>query len=255
MAKQLTLAYLIEGISNWHPPEMEMPVRPILDSRKAEANTVFFAFQGEQVDGHNYVADAFARGAVAAVIEHDVDVQASTLDVTQPLPSVPLTTPLLIRVPNVLEALQNSARFWRQQLNPRVIGVTGSVGKTTTKEVVTKMLSSHYRVMRSTGSFNNEIGLPLTLLNLTDEYERVILEMGMYVRGDIRFLHNPVRNMFEATLTIATANETVRMRQYFGASLLQIVRYSVIIGFKRIRNADVLHQSVRLDQGTDKRKY
>ena len=188
MAKQLTLAYLIEGISNWHPPEMEMPVRPILDSRKAEANTVFFAFQGEQVDGHNYVADAFARGAVAAVIEHDVDVQASTLDVTQPLPSVPLTTPLLIRVPNVLEALQNSARFWRQQLNPRVIGVTGSVGKTTTKEVVTKMLSSHYRVMRSTGSFNNEIGLPLTLLNLTDEYERVILEMGMYVRGDIRFL-------------------------------------------------------------------
>ena len=88
----------------------------------------------------------------------------------------------------MLEALQNAARFWRQQIDARVIGVTGSVGKTTTKEVITKVLASRYHVMRSTGSFNNEIGLPLTILQLTEEHERVILEMGMYVRGDIAFL-------------------------------------------------------------------
>ena len=94
MTKQLTLAHLIEGISGWHPPEMEMPVRPILDSRKAEAGTVFFAFQGENVDGHDYVADALSNGAVAAVIEHDVDVDAPTLDIKQ-LPDKSPTTPLL----------------------------------------------------------------------------------------------------------------------------------------------------------------
>lgn len=206
--KQLTLASLIEGISNWRPAGMETPVRPILDSRKAEpkrdrsrsedTRAVFFAFKGENVDGHDYVADAFKRGAVAAVIEHDVDAAscgaASTLNVTTVPPTTPLKTPLLIRVRNTLNALQSAARFWRQQVtevgkaNLRVIGITGSVGKTTTKEVVTKVLASRYRVQRSTGSYNNEIGLPLTLLQLTDEDAYIVLEMGMYMRGDIRFL-------------------------------------------------------------------
>ena len=200
--KQLTLASLIEGISNWRPEGMETPVRPILDSRTAEpkhedshredTRAAFFAFKGENVDGHDYVADAFKRGAVAAIIDRDVDAAscgaASTLDVTKMPPTTPLKTPLLIRVRNTLNALQSAARFWRQQLSPRVIGITGSVGKTTTKEVVTKILASRYRVQRSTGSYNNEIGLPLTLLQLTDQDAYIVLEMGMYVRGDIRFL-------------------------------------------------------------------
>ncbi|HQE92882.1 MAG TPA: UDP-N-acetylmuramoyl-tripeptide--D-alanyl-D-alanine ligase [Anaerolineae bacterium] len=188
MEKQLTLAYLIEGLSGWHPHNMAMPVRPILDSRAAEAGTVFFAFKGETVDGHDYVGDAFARGAVAAVVERDVDVPANILTLGQSAADETLKTPLLIRVPNTLQALQTAARFWRRQLNTRVIGITGSVGKTTTKEVVTKVLASRYHVLRSTGSYNNEIGLPLTLLQLSDAHERVVLEMGMYVRGDIRFL-------------------------------------------------------------------
>jgi UDP-N-acetylmuramoyl-tripeptide--D-alanyl-D-alanine ligase len=205
--KQLTLASLIEGISNWRPAGMETPVRPILDSRTAESKCedsrpIFFAFKGENVDGHDYIADAFKRGAVAAVIERDVDAAgcgaASVLDVTKVPPTAPLKTPLLIRVRNTLDALQTAARFWRQQLtevgkaNLRVIGITGSVGKTTTKEVVTKVLAAgcgrRYRVQRSTGSYNNEIGLPLTLLQLTDEDAYIVLEMGMYVRGDIRML-------------------------------------------------------------------
>lgn len=186
--KQLTLADLIEGISGWRPAGMETPVRPILDSRTAEPNTIFFAFKGENVDGHDYVADAFKRGAIAAVVERDVEVVADVLDVVSGAVSRAVTTPLLIRVPNTLDALQNAARFWRQQLTPRVIGITGSVGKTTTKEVVTKVLASRYRVQRSTGSYNNEIGLPLTLLQLTDADAYIVLEMGMYVRGDIRAL-------------------------------------------------------------------
>ncbi|MEJ5308190.1 MAG: UDP-N-acetylmuramoyl-tripeptide--D-alanyl-D-alanine ligase [Anaerolineae bacterium] len=201
--KQLTLADLIEGISGRRPEGMQMPVHPILDSRTAESKRedsrressrredsrpVFFAFKGENVDGHDYVADAFKRGAIAAVIERDVDVAADTFDVARGAPTQALTTPLLIRVRNTLDALQNAARFWRQQLTPRVIGITGSVGKTTTKEVVTRVLASRYRVQRSSGSYNNEIGLPLTLLQLTDEDAYAVLEMGMYVRGDIQLL-------------------------------------------------------------------
>jgi len=188
MGKQLTLGYLIESLTGWHPQHLEMPVRPVIHSRAAGAGTVFFAFKGEAVDGHDYTGDAFARGAVAAVIEHDVNVPLNVLTVGQPVPAHPLTTPLLIRVPNTLEALQTAARFWRQQVSTRIIGITGSVGKTTTKEVVTRVLARHYNVLHSTGSYNNEIGLPITLLHLNDEHERVVLEMGMYVRGDIRFL-------------------------------------------------------------------
>ncbi len=188
MSKQLTLGYLIESLTGWHPQHLAMPVRPVIDSRNAEAGTVFFAFKGETADGHDYVGDAFARGAVAAVIERDVNMPLNTVTIGQPVPAYPLTTPLLIRVPNTLEALQNAARFWRQQVSTRIIGITGSVGKTTTKEVVTRVLARHYNVLHSTGSYNNEIGLPITLLHLNDEHERVVLEMGMYVRGDIRFL-------------------------------------------------------------------
>ncbi len=188
MKKQLTLAHLIASLSGRHPQNMDMPVRPVIDSRLAEAGTVFFAFKGETTDGHDYVGDAFARGAIAAVIEHEVSVSANVLTAGQSRPDEPLNTPLLIRVPNTLEALQTAARFWRQQLDTRVIGITGSVGKTTTKEIVARVLARRYNVLHSGGSYNNEIGLPLTLLQLNSEHERVVLEMGMYVRGDIRFL-------------------------------------------------------------------
>ncbi|MDY0020010.1 MAG: UDP-N-acetylmuramoyl-tripeptide--D-alanyl-D-alanine ligase [Anaerolineae bacterium] len=189
MAKRVTLADLIEGMGGRRPMGLEMPFHPILDSREADAMAVFLAFKGEKVDGHDYVADAFARGAVAAVVERDVAVAASVLDLSQKKLPATLKTPLVIRVPNVLESLQRAATFWRQQItNVRVIGITGSVGKTTTKEVVARVLEQRYRVLRSTGSFNNEIGLPLTLLGLTNEYDRVVLEMGMYVRGDIACL-------------------------------------------------------------------
>ena len=188
MAKQLTLADLIEGIMGVRPAGLAMPISPILDSRAAENGAVFFAFKGENVDGHDYVADAFSRGAVAAVIEREVDVDAPVIDVTNGAQPAMLATPLLIRVPAVLEALQDAATFWRAQFETRVIGVTGSVGKTTTKEVVSRVLARRYEVLHSRGSYNNEIGLPLTLLQLNEEHDYVVLEMGMYVRGDIRAL-------------------------------------------------------------------
>ncbi len=194
MIKQLRVKDLIAGLSGWHPPGLEMPVHPIIDSRNAQPGSLFFAFEGERVDGHDYVGDAFERGAVAAVIEHDVAVEADRIDVTdRGTAAAPLVTPLLIRVPDVLKALQDAARWWREQLDVRVVGITGSVGKTTTKEVTARLLALHYRTLRNPGSFNNEIGLPLTVLTADGACDRLVLEMGMYVPGDIRFLSGIAR--------------------------------------------------------------
>ena len=89
---------------------------------------------------------------------------------------------------NTVTALQQIARFWRRKLNLRVIGITGSVGKSTTKEVIAQVLSQRYRTLKSPGNLNNEIGLPLTILRLGSGYERAVLEMGFYVPGEIALL-------------------------------------------------------------------
>ena len=196
MANQLTLGDLVLALSDRPAPELTVPVQPIIDSRDAAPKqggplSVFFAFVGEHVDGHNYVSDAFERGAVAVVVARDVALEGegTVLDL-RPGAMAPQSwvTPLVIIVPDVLAALQRAARWWRRRLSTRVIGITGSVGKTTTKEIVARVLSERYRVAWSRGSYNNEIGLPLTLLGLTSDVAYAVLEMGMYVRGDIRFL-------------------------------------------------------------------
>jgi len=96
--------------------------------------------------------------------------------------------PFCLRVTNTLQALQQVAYFWRRKLKVRVIGITGSVGKSTTKELIAEVLGQRYRTLKNPGNFNNEIGLPLTLLSLSEGYERAVLEMGFYVTGEIEML-------------------------------------------------------------------
>ncbi len=184
----LTLADMVQGLTGVRPPELERrPTRVVLDSRRVEPEGTFIALQGERANGHDFVGDALARGAAVALVERPLDVEATVVDLTAApveLPEV-WSFPLLLRVPNTIQALQELAAFWRRRHSPRVIGVTGSVGKTTTKELVADVLSRRYATLKSEQSFNNEIGLPLTLLRLTPEHERVVLEMGMYDVGEI----------------------------------------------------------------------
>ena len=196
--ERFALADLIESVYGLRPRRLDVPITPVIDSREAQPGTVFFAFAGEHVDGHDYVDDALARGAVAVVVQRDVrpsrpctviDAQSADRWSADDNPA----TPVVLRVPDVLKALQAAARWWRARLTARVIGITGSVGKTTTKEIVARVLEQRYQVVRSQASYNNEIGLPLTLLGLTRACERVVLEMGMYVPGDIRFLSGIAR--------------------------------------------------------------
>jgi UDP-N-acetylmuramoyl-tripeptide--D-alanyl-D-alanine ligase len=152
---------------------------------------LFAALKGDHVDGHDFVAEAFSKGAVLALIERQIAQDFPVLDLRagRKLPDkFKAETPLCILVDDCLLALQQAARFWRRELKLRVIGVTGSVGKTTTKELVAEVLSQRYRTFRSIANLNNEIGLPLNILAITEEFERAVLEMGFYVIGEIALL-------------------------------------------------------------------
>ena len=187
----LTLADAIEALTNIRIETAAVITEAAIDSRQVIPGSLFVALPGENVDGHDFIADAFRRGASFTLIQRDVDASFRTLDLRGGLQAdshLDLTPPLCLRVDNTLSALQQIARSWRRKLDLRVIGITGSVGKSTTKEVIAQVLSERYRTLKSPGNLNNEIGLPLTILRLGSGYERAVLEMGFYVPGEIAFL-------------------------------------------------------------------
>ncbi|MEH7112518.1 UDP-N-acetylmuramoyl-tripeptide--D-alanyl-D-alanine ligase [Neobacillus niacini] len=145
-----------------------------IDSRKIENGNLFIPFKGENSDGHKYVEESLKKGASAALWQSDV-------------PNPPVHLPILI-VDDCLEALQELAREYRKQLPVKVVGITGSNGKTTTKDMTASLLSTTYKVQKTEGNYNNHIGLPLTVLGLDEDTEIAVLEMGMSGRGEIEFL-------------------------------------------------------------------
>ena len=189
----LTLADILEALTSVRPSNASTIVTEgVIDSRQVIPGSLFIAIPGEKADGHDYIEDAFRRGASFALIQRDVNASHLTLDLRAGLSvesTLKFDLPLILRVDNTTSALQQIARFWRRKLpNLRVVGITGSVGKSTTKEMVAEVLSTRYRTLKSPGNLNNELGLPLTILRLSSGYERAVLEMGFYVPGEIQFL-------------------------------------------------------------------
>jgi UDP-N-acetylmuramoyl-tripeptide--D-alanyl-D-alanine ligase len=187
----LTLADVIAGLTEYQVDAPQPVTNVVIDSRQADKGSLFVALPGEHTDGHLFVTEAFHRGAMAAIIDRPVAgiPEDHIIDTGQPVSAVAAEQlPVCIRVNNSLAALQKLAAFWRGKFNPRVIGITGSVGKSTTKELLGAVLSTRYHTLISQGNLNNEIGLPLTLLNLSEAHERVVLEMGMYDLGEISLL-------------------------------------------------------------------
>jgi len=161
----------------------------VVDSRLVIPGALFVALPGEKVDGHEFIQDAFERGAHVAIVEKDVGDDFPVIDLRKGAEiSEPVNTPVCLRVDNSLQALQEAARFWRRKLDIRVIGITGSVGKSTTKELVADVLSQRFSTLKNPGNLNNEIGLPLTILRMSKGHQRAVLEMGFYVPGEIAFL-------------------------------------------------------------------
>ena len=187
----LTLTDVLEALTRTRPdlPRVVL-TEAAVDSRQVIPGGLFVAMPGERVDGHDFIQDAFARGASAALVQREVDPSLPVIDLRSDLPALPgsYEAPVCLRVDNTLAALQQIARFWRRKLDVRVIGITGSVGKSTTKELIAGVLGMRYRTLRNPGNLNNEIGLPLTLLQLGPGYQRAVLEMGFYVPGEIALL-------------------------------------------------------------------
>jgi UDP-N-acetylmuramoyl-tripeptide--D-alanyl-D-alanine ligase len=149
-----------------------------IDSRTMAPGQLFFAVRGEKLDGHDFVASAVERGAVAAVVSR---ARAATI------PDTALSIPLLI-AEDPLVALQALASNVRRQWGKRVVAVTGSAGKTTTKEAIAAVLGAKFNVLKSQGNLNNAFGLPLQLLRLEPEHEFAVVEMGMNHLGEIAAL-------------------------------------------------------------------
>ena len=206
----LTLADVLEALTSFRPNASNVITEGVIDSRQASPGSLFIAIPGENVDGHEYLGDAFKRGASFALIQRDVDASYPTLDLRAGLTAestLNLESPLCLRVDNTISALQQIARFWRRQLKDlRVVGITGSVGKSTTKETVAEVLGVKYRTLKSPGNLNNEIGLPLSILKLDKKYERAVLEMGFYVIGEIAFLCDIAQPQIGVVTNIGTVH-------------------------------------------------
>jgi UDP-N-acetylmuramoyl-tripeptide--D-alanyl-D-alanine ligase len=188
----LTLADALEALTTVRPDHAAVITEASIDSRQSIPGSLFVALPGERVDGHDFVDDAFRRGASYALVQKDLPATFRSLELRSGRTTVEsatdLTPPLCLRVDSTAAALQQIARFWRRKLDLRAIGVTGSVGKSTTKELIAQVLSTRFRTLKNPGNLNNEIGLPLTILQLGAGHERVVLEMGFYVPGEIAFL-------------------------------------------------------------------
>ncbi len=189
----LTLSLVIEALTGVSPQGDDLEIRDAaIDSRRVTPGSLFIALSGERVDGHNFVQDAFNQGASVALISQEVSREYHQIDLRHGWKADHQVSvgdaPVCLIVDDSLNAMQQIARFWRRRLDLVVIGITGSVGKSTTKELVAEVLNQRFKTLKSPGNLNNEIGLPLTLLQLSEQHERAILEMGFYVPGEIKFL-------------------------------------------------------------------
>jgi len=160
--------------------------RPIsgaaVDSRLVEPGALFVALPGESTDGHRFLNAALAAGAAALLVGEGSEAEAGLSAVAAAAATADVA---IVAVPDTLLGLHAVAAAWRDRFSPLVVGVTGSIAKTSTKEAIATVLSRRYATLKSEGNANNEVGLPLTVLRLGPQHEAAVLEMGMYVGGEI----------------------------------------------------------------------
>lgn len=149
----------------------------VLDSRLSGENFLFVATKGERADGHDFISQVMEKGAAGIVCEREPD---------------SLTGPYIL-VEDSFQALKDIAEFYRKQLDIKIVGITGSVGKTSTKESIASVLSVKYNVLKTEGNYNNEVGLPLTVLRIRDNHEAAVLEMGISDFGEMHRLSKIAR--------------------------------------------------------------
>ncbi len=167
----LTIYEVVKAVNgSYGYPSTEIVLDISTDTRKIKKGSVFVAIKGERFDGHDFAQKAMEQGAVAVITDHAIE------------------NAKCIIVDDTKQALLNIASYYRSRFSPVLVGVTGSVGKTTTKEMVALVLSNKYFTLKTEGNFNNEIGLPHTLFGLSQEHTAAVIEMGMSDFGEISAL-------------------------------------------------------------------
>ena len=162
------------------------------DTRTLEGGEVFLALRGDNFDGHQFLAKARDLGAIAAIVDRDWQ---------EELPNFPL-----LRVDDTLKAYQSIAAWWRNQFSIPIVAVTGSVGKTTVKELIAAVLSTRGNVLKTQYNYNNEIGVPKTLLELSSSHNYAVIEMGMRGLGEIALLSQIARPSIAVITNVGTAH-------------------------------------------------
>lgn len=200
------------------------------DTRKVEEGMLFVALKGEKFDGHDFIAEAAKKGAIGAIVNKDYDVSR--------LEDVEID---ILAVNDTLKAYQDLAKLWRSKFSIPVIGITGSNGKTTTKDLTAAVLSGKWNVLKTQANFNNEIGLPMTLLQLNKSYDVAVVEMGMRGLGQIKLLTDiakptigVITNVGETHMELLGSIENI-------AKAKSEMAQAIEIGGKVVLNADDEH--------------
>ena len=169
---------LLEAVSgDWISGNQKQTFEGVsIDSRTVKAGEVFICIQGDRFDGHDFIADIAQKNVAGIVLSNTEGVPSSNI------------SPFVIKVKDTLRALQDLAEFHLSQFNVSVLAITGTNGKSTTKEMTSAVAESQFKVLKTEGNKNNHIGLPLTLFNLNKRHEVAVLEMGMSAKGEIRRL-------------------------------------------------------------------
>lgn len=163
------------------------------DSRSIESGQAFLALKGDNFNGHDFIGMAIEKGAAALIVEQPVSVNSSS--------NIPV-----FLVQNTLATYQQLAHWWRNQFTIPVIAITGSVGKTTTKELIASVLATQGKVHKTLANYNNEIGVPKTLLELDETHDSAVIEMGMRGRGEIALLAQIAQPTIAVITNVGTAH-------------------------------------------------
>ena len=166
------------------------------DTRNLKAGDLFISFKSETNNGIKYIEEAFEKGAIGCITEYDIpeEIVAKNND------------KLIIKVNDIVEAIQKIAEYKRGLYNIPVIAVTGSVGKTSTKDMIANVVAQKYKVNKTQGNYNNHIGVPLTILNWDENTEAAVLEMGMNHLGEISTLTNIAKPTIATITNVGTAH-------------------------------------------------
>ena len=210
--KELTLKQIADWCGGTVAPEYEtVPVTGVeSDSRKVEVGDLFVALRGERVDGHDFIPSAKTLGAVAALVSRP----------SEELPCVVVESPL--------RAYGEIAKHYREMTGVKVVGITGSVGKTTTKEMIASVLSRDFKLYKSEGNHNNEIGLPMTVMNMPEDTELLVAELGTNHPGEIAYLSAIAQPDYAVITNIGIAHiEYLGSREGILREKLDILRSSL----------------------------